>query len=373
MERPTIAKIDLDNLGFNFRSIRAFLGDGPRFMAVVKADAYGHGAVECARRLATEGADWLGVALLEEAVEIRGSGVETPILSFGGVWPDTADVFLNQRITPTVFDIEHARAIDRAAAARGDTVRIHVKIDTGMGRVGIPAADAAEFAGRLAELRSIEVEGLMGQFASADDPEQKEFTFTQIGLLHQASMAFRSKGLLPKLLHTANSAGAVVYGDSRVDMVRIGGLLYGVGSDIIPAGAAMPEVRPVMSITTRIAQLKQVPAGSTIGYGRSFVAERDSVIGTIAIGYHDGYRRCFSNRARVLVNEVFAPVVGRISMDWTTIDLTDVTGAEVGSEVVVLGHQGGSAVSAEDLGALAETISYEITCGIGKRVLRRYS
>lgn len=373
MERPTIAKIDLDNLGFNFRSIRAFLGDGPRFMAVVKADAYGHGAVECALRLAAEGADWFGVALLEEAVEIRRAGIESPILSFGGVWPYTADVFLNERITPTVFDIEHAHAIGRAAAARGETARIHVKIDTGMGRVGIPAGDAAEFAEQLSRLENIEVEGLMGQFAVADDLAQEEFTREQIGRLHAASNAFRSKGLVPSLLHTANSAGAVVYGDSRVDMVRIGGLLYGVGSDIIPAGAAMPEVRPVMSITTRIAQIKQVAAGSSIGYGRTFVAERDSVIGTIPIGYHDGYRRCFSNRARVLVNEAFAPVVGRISMDWTTIDLTDVAGAEVGSEVVVLGHQGGNAVSAEDLGALAETISYEITCGIGKRVLRRYS
>jgi len=372
MERPTIAKINLENLGYNFRSIRSFLGDGCRIMAVVKADAYGHGAVECSRRLAAEGADHLGVALLEEAVEIRRAGIETPVLSFGGVWPGTAEVFLDERITPAIFDIEHARAMNTAARDRGELARVHVKIDTGMGRVGIPAADAAEFAGQLSKLESIKVEGLMGQFAAADNPDEGEFTRRQIGLLHEAADAFRSKGLAPEILHTANSAGAVVFDDSRVDMVRIGGLLYGVGSDIIPAGARRPEMMPVMSITTRIAQIKQVPAGRSIGYGRTFVTERDSVIGTLPIGYHDGYRRCFSNRTRVIVNGKFAPIAGRISMDWTTIDLTEVPDAEVGNEVIVLGGRDGISVCAEDLGALAETISYEITCGTGRRLRREY-
>lgn len=372
-QRPTSAVIDLDNLAFNFRSAKSFIGDSVQYMAVVKANAYGHGAVECARRLEREGADWFAVALPEEALELRNGGIRTPILCFGGFWPGQDQMLLDHNITPVIFSIENAERISRAASERGSRAIVHIKIDTGMGRVGVPFIETADFADRLSTYPNIEVQGLMTHFAVADDLSQSEFTDSQAEKLRTAVSIFEEKGFRPEIVDMANSPGAVAHPSSRADLVRLGGILYGLGGDVLPAGIAKPELKPVMSLMSEIAQIKKVPAGASLGYGRTFVTTRESVIGTIPLGYHDGYRRGLSNLANVIVNGAFAPVVGRISMDWTIIDLTDVAGVSMGDPVVLIGSRNGLSITAEDLAGTIGTISYEITCGISSRVPRVFA
>lgn len=369
-ERPTWAEIDLDALAFNLHSIRRFVGEAISIMAVVKADAYGHGAAECAKRLEHEGADWLGVALPEEGEELRNAGIVKPILCFGN-WVGQEDAMLRHKLTPVVFQLDRLAAFDRGAAESGDKVKVHVKIDTGMGRIGVQADDAAEFAGELKRFAHLEVEGLMTHFASADEIVS-ELTDLQMRRFADAVAAFHEHGFRPKYLDMANSPGAVVHPESRGTMVRVGGLLYGLGGDVLPKGFAGPELQSVLSLYTRISFLKEVPAGTTIGYGATFVTETESLIATLPIGYHDGYPRSLSNQAKVLINGTFAPVAGRISMDWTTIDVTDIPDVKVGDKVTLIGSQGDSSITVEEIAAIADTISYEITCGISKRVRREF-
>jgi alanine racemase len=370
--RPTWAEIDLANLAFNFRSTREFIGTPLKYMAVVKADAYGHGAVECAKRLEAEGVDWFGVALPEEGVELRQAGLRKLILCLGGFWDGQETVVLNYNLTPVIFQLEKARALNQAAETRGTTVAVHVKVDTGMGRVGVRHDQVSEFADALRSLDSLRVEGVMTHFASADDLSQTDFTNRQIERFNAAVATFREKGFSPAYLDLANSPGAVAHPASRGNLVRLGGVLYGLGGDVLPAGIPKPRLRPVMSVRTRIAHLKKMPPGETIGYGRTFKTRSESLIATIPIGYQDGYSRTLSNVGRAIIRGTYAQVVGRISMDWTTLDVTDVSGADVGDEVILIGGQKGLEVSAEELAGLTSTISYEITCGINRRVPRVY-
>jgi len=341
-------------------------------MAVVKADAYGHGAVECSRRLVSEGIDWLGVALVEEALELRNAGVSTPILCLGGFWPGQESALLENDITPVVYQIDRAESLNSAAVRSGRPIRIHVKIDTGMGRLGVRFDEVEQFATELKEFDHLRVDGLMTHFAVADELEKTAITDLQIRRFYDALEIFKNAGFDPTHIDLANSPGAVVHPESRGNMVRLGGILYGFGGDILPNGVATPDLKPVLSLRSRIAQLKHIPAGGGVGYGHIFTTERDSLIATVPIGYHDGYRRGLSNKAKVIVNGTFAPVVGRVSMDWITIDVTDVPGAVEGDDVILIGEENGLSCKAEDLAALVGTISYEITCGIGPRVEKRY-
>jgi alanine racemase len=370
--RPTVARIDLSNLTFNFKSVREFIGPDVRCMAVIKADAYGHGAVHCGRRLEADGADWLGVATLEEAIELRDAGIRLPILCLGGVWPGQEETFFRANITPIIFDLDSAARIDRAASGAGRQATVHVKIDTGMGRVGVPHADAAAFAAALRRFENLEVSAIMSHLAAADDLAANDFTDQQTARLQKAVAAFAEAGIRPSIVDLANSPGAVAHPDTVCDMVRLGGVLFGLGGDVLPKGVPAPELKPVMSWATRLAMVKPVPAGMPVGYGRTFVTDRPSIIGTIPVGYHDGYRRGLSNKGRVLVHGQFAPVVGRVSMDWTMIDLTDVPEARTGDQVILIGAISQNAIRAEDLAAELDTLSYEVTCGVSRRVPRIY-
>jgi len=367
--RPTECTIDLDALGFNLRSIRNFIGGGVKVMAVVKANAYGHGAAECSKRLENDGVDWLGVALVEEAVELRLAGIKTPVLCLGSFWPGQETAVIEHNITPAIFDLDRAASLNRAAAKLDRSINIHIKIDTGMGRIGFPFRDVTAFARELKRFTNLNVEGLMTHFASADDPEN-DFTNEQMRRFAEVVSIFHENGFRPSIIDMANSPGAVAFTDSRASLVRIGGILYGLGDDVLPRGFERPELKPVMSLTTRIAFLKTIGKGESVGYGQTFIATRDSVIATIPIGYHDGLRRSLSNKGRVLVGGEFAPIVGRISMDWTTIDVTDRPKVELGDEVVIIGPQGNNRRTAEIMAAECDTISYAITCGIGSRVPR---
>lgn len=371
-QRPTWAEIDLDNLAYNFHSTKKFVGEEIKYMAVVKADAYGHGAVECARRLEKEGVDWFGVALPEEGVELRAAGIRKLILCLGGFWQGQENLLLNNDLVPVIYQIEKAAAFDRAAAARGSIANVHVKIDTGMGRIGVRYDEVTEFAEKLKQFKNLRLEGLMTHFAAADDLSENDFTDTQIERFKRAVAIFEEKGFRPVYKDLANSPGAIGHRNARGNMVRLGGVIYGLGGDVLPEAIDKPQLKPVFSLHTHIVHLKKVPPGETLGYSRTFTTEKESLIATIPIGYEDGYPRILSNRARVIVGGKYAPVVGRVSMDWTILDVSDVPGIKLGDEVILIGSRDRLEIRTEELAGEAGTISYEITCGINRRVSRRY-
>ena len=370
--RPTRANVDLDALMFNYRSVREFVGVDVGFMAVVKADAYGHGVVECARRLEAEGVDWFGVATVEEGVELREAHISKPILVLGSFWPGQEFTLLNLDLTPVIFRLDQAQLIAKAAEQQGSVAHVHIKIDTGMGRIGVRLDEVSAFAAELSAVASLEVEGLMTHFAVADDLSATDFTNHQIASFEETVEIFHAHGHRPRYIDLANSPGAVVHPLSRSKMVRIGGLLYGLGGDVLPGGVPHPDLKPVMSITSKIAQIKTVRAGESVGYGRTYIADRDTVVATVPIGYHDGLPRAISNKGHFLVKGLRVRIIGRVSMDWTTIDVTEITDVAVGDDVTMIGASGDDIIRAEDLAAIAETISYEITCGISQRIPRYY-
>jgi alanine racemase len=368
MSRPTWAEIHLDHLAFNLQSAKRRIGENIKYMAVVKADAYGHGAPQCARALAAAGIDWFGVALPEEGVELRKHGIDKPILCLGSFWAGQENEILEHRLTPTVFRLEIAEKLNRAASERGVVADVHVKIDTGMNRIGVRFDEIKEFAENLKRLTNLKVDGLMTHFAAASD--DAAFTNLQIGRFEEAVEIFHEKGFRPAFKDLANSPGAIGYENAKGNMVRLGGILYGLWWDVLPKTVNPPDLKPVLTLHTKISLLKRVPQGETAGYSRTWTAARDSLVATIPIGYQDGYMRGFSNCAQAIVRGKFARVAGRVSMDWTLLDVTDVPGAAVGDEVVLIGEQNNLKITAEELAAHCGTISYELTCGISRRVTR---
>lgn len=377
--RPTVAHIDLRALRHNLAQARR-LAAGRDLIAVVKADAYGHGAVPVARALAAEGVSRFGVALVEEGRVLREAGLCGDIVVLGGFTVDQAAEIVDLGLAAAIFHHDHAAALDAAARRAGRVVPIHVKVDTGMGRLGFPFDTAAESVARLAQRAGLRLDGLMTHFADADlaDPA---YAREQIARFDAVADAVRRAGLKIPTRHAANSA-ALIKGPSGLgshpaehlsdgplyDAARPGIMLYGCqpGPDVTGA-----ELRPVLSLTTKILLLKRVPADTPISYGRTFVTRRASLIAVLPIGYADGYPRALSNRGTVLIRGQRAPVVGRVCMDLTMVDATDVPGVAEGDDVVLIGSQGAATVSAEAVAEAAGTIAYEILCGIGPRVPRR--
>jgi len=370
--RPTWAEINLDNLAFNFHSVKRFVGENLAFMAIVKADGYGHGAISCAKRLEAEGVNWFGVALLEEGLELRQNAIKSPILCLGSFWAGQENSLLENDLTPVIYQTEAAERLNRAAREKKIIADVHVKIDTGMGRIGVRFDEVKEFAEKLREFKNLRIDGLMTHFATADNLSESAYTNEQINKFDQTVEIFQSKGFNPTYKDLANSPGAVAHAQARGNLVRIGGILYGLGGDVLPEDIVKPELKPVMSLHTRIAHLKRVPKGETLGYSRTFRTEKDSLIATIPIGYQDGYSRSLSNNGRAIVNKIYIPVVGRISMDWTILDVSEAADVKVNDEVILIGESGELKVSAEELAGRTNTISYEITCGINLRVQRKY-
>lgn len=370
MSRPTWAEIHLENLAFNFHSVKKFVDENVKYMAVVKADAYGHGALECARRLEREGIDWFGVALPEEAVELRKSGIHKHILCLGSFWAGQEREILNYNITPVIFRSELAESFDRAAGERGVIADVHIKVDTGMNRVGVRFDELKNFLDKFQNFKNLKIDGVMTHFAAADS--DKDFTELQIRRFGDSVEMIRSRGFHPTFLDMANSPGAIGHPSARGNLVRLGGVLYGLWWDVLPKTVEPPKLKPVLSLHTRIALIKKVLKGETIGYGRTFTSQKHMQIAAVPIGYQDGYPRSLSNCGETIVNGVFAPVVGRISMDWTLLDVTNVTDVKVDDEVILIGEQNDLNLSAEKIAQQNKTISYEITCGISRRVPRIY-
>ena len=371
--RPTWAEIDLDALTHNFQLIRDRVGKETKVLAAIKADAYGHGAVECARRLAAEGVDWFGVALPEEGIELREAGNTKSILCLGGFWKGQASACLQRRLTPVVYRLDMIEAFDRAAKDAGVVADVHVKVETGMGRLGIRCDEVSDFLEALKKFENIRVDGMMTHLAAADDPAHEDFTQEQLKNFQVAVKAFREHGFSPTYIHAANSAATFSYPEARGDIVRPGGTLYGFTRDVLSPDFEAPSFRPVMSLCSHVMLLKQIGKGESLGYGCTFQTTRDSLIATIPIGYADGYRRSLSNCGRVIVREKFAPVVGRVSMDLTLIDVTDVPDIRLDDLVVLLGRDGQISITAEEVAKTIGSLSYEITCGISSRVPRIYS
>jgi len=370
--RPTWAEISLDNLVHNFRVTREAVGTGVAIMAAVKADAYGHGAVQCARALEGAGAAWLGVALPEEGLALRDAGIAVPILCLGGLWEGQEESIIAHRLTPAIFRLDILDRLNSVARASGIVVDYHLKVDTGMGRLGVPCAELDCFMDGVARFQNLRLDGVMTHLASADCEDQNEFTERQINLFEKAGELVRNRGHKPRWIHVANSAGAHAYPHARGNLVRLGGVLYGLWRDVTNRSVAPLDWLPVMSLHSRVMLMKTAPAGSPLGYGGTFVTARESRIATIAIGYDDGLRRELSNRGRVIVRGQMAPIVGRISMDLTLVDVTDIEGATVGDEVAIIGSLGPAQITAEEVAAQVGTISYEVTCGISSRVQRIY-
>lgn len=368
--RPTWAEIDLDALAANFRWVQQRVGQGVRVMAVIKADAYGHGSVHCARRLAAEGAEWFAVATPEEGVELRQAGISQPVLCLGGFWEGQAELCLKESLVPVIYRLDLLEALDRAARAAQVVANVHLKIDTGMGRLGVRYDEVNGFADALKAFGNVRIEGVMTHFAAADDPDQNCFTDEQVARFRQAVGTLRERGYQPAFEDMANSAGVFAHSSSWGNMVRPGGVLYGLWRDILPPAPEPPQLKPVMSLRSRITLLKKIHAGETLGYGCTFEASREMLVATLPIGYNDGYVRALSNRGRVIIRGQYASVVGRVSMDLTLLDVTDVQGVAVNDCVTLMGEDGELSVTAEAIAKTAGTLSYEITCGISKRVPR---
>ena len=337
--RPTWAEIDLTALAENFHLVRNRVGPEVRVMAVVKANAYGHGAVECARRLERAGADWFGVALPEEGIELRNAGITRPILCLAGFWGEQATACLQHQLVPVVYRLDMIEAFDRAARERQVVADVHVKIDTGMGRLGVRFDKVPDFAGGLKRFKNIRVDGFMTHFAAADEPSCELLTNDQSQRFEKAVSTFREHGFEPTYRHLANSAA--IFGQSNAwgNLVRPGGVLYGLWRDILAPEDRNVSLRPVMSLHSRITLLKWVPQGETVGYGCTFEASRKTLVATVPIGYDDGYMRALSNRGHAIIRGVYVTVIGRISMDLTLIDVTNVPGVQTEDEVVLIGRK----------------------------------
>ncbi len=371
-QRPTWAEINLDNLAYNFHSVKEFIGANIEYMAVVKADAYGHSAIECAKRLENEGVDWFGVALPEEGFELRNNGITKPILCLGGFWSGQETLLLENDLTPVIYQLDLAEQFNKACEKKGLASNVHIKIDTGMGRIGIRFDQIDDFITGFKRFDNLKIEGVMTHFASADNLSENNFTNLQIQRFEDAVNIVEQNGFYPKYKDLANSPGAIAHKNSRGNLIRLGGILYGLGGDVLPREIAIPKLKPVMSVYSTISLLKTIYIGDTLGYGRTFRAKRKSLIATVPIGYQDGFARNLSNHGKVLINGVFAPVVGTVSMDWIIIDVTDVPNVKVNTEVVIIGNCNGCSILAEDIAKQLKTISYEITCGINRRVVRKY-
>ncbi|MFQ5585859.1 MAG: alanine racemase [Thermodesulfobacteriota bacterium] len=368
-KRPTVAVIDRSAIRHNFTEIRERISPSTRVMAVVKANAYGHGAVEVAKVLESQGCDFFGVALCEEGVELREAGIKAPIIILGGTYPNQAGELLHYNLTPVVFDMRTLPAINDQARELGRIVDVHVKVDTGMGRLGLLPPQVAPFLDEAKGLDHIRLAGVLSHFAEADE-EDKSYSRKQLDSFLEVLGTMRGMGFDPELIHMANSAAAVDFPSSQFNLIRPGIMLY--GSYPGKTFREKIDLMPVMQLKTEVLQLKRVPKGFSVSYNRRYVTDRETLIATIPIGYGDGYPRCLSGSGEILVRGRRAGVIGMVCMDLTMIDVTHIEGVSVGDEVMVFGRQGGEEITVDEVAEKAGTISYEIFCNISARVPRLY-
>ncbi|HET8824777.1 MAG TPA: alanine racemase [Terriglobales bacterium] len=377
--RPTWAEVSVRTLRENYRTIRDYVGPGVTVCAVVKAYAYGHGAVECSKALQDEGATWLGVTSLDEAIPLREEGIDTRILLMTGFWRGEEEEVVRLGLTPTLWEVAHVELMEKAAVRVGVAQhQVHLKIDTGMGRLGATVEELPQVLHALRSASHLKLEGVATHLASSevlDAPSVAE----QLKNFESARRLLREFGFNPAHVHAANTSALISHHESWNTMVRPGLALYGyhlpferAGRVVSGRGLKLP-VKPVLTWKTRIFSLRDMKAGQALGYGGTYVTKAPSRVAVLPVGYADGLNRGLSAGGRVIVRESYAPIVGRISMDLTLVDVTGIPDIEVGDEVVLLGSSDGLNVDAREHAELANTIPYEILCAISKRVPRRYS
>jgi len=372
--RPTWVEISLVKLRRNFDRVRQLAG-GRKVMAVIKADAYGHGAVAVANCLAQCGADWFGVASVEEALELRSAGITQPILLLGGLYmSDPADL-IKYHLTPTVSSTARLDTYAECAQHYGRPIEFHLKVDTGLGRLGVPPDRLGAFLEHYQALQGVRLTGLLTHLASAEDLVATQ-TELQAERFRAALAQLKSAGVEPDWTHVSNSGALLSWREFPENMIRIGGLLYGYCMPLVlPPGKdlpGLPQFEPVLTFKSRVVYLKDVPSQTPLGYGEAFHTRRPSRIATVPVGYADGLSRALSNRGNAIVGGRLARLVGNISMDLSLLDVTDIPGVNVGDEVMLLGQSQRASISALDIAQMLDTVPYEVLCLIGKRVPRLY-
>ena len=365
--RPTWAEVDLKAIEHNYKQVRRLVGKNTSIMVVVKANAYGHGIVEISAVLERLGVDYLGVATTDEAVRLREHGRKTPILVLGSVLPDEVRVLIDSDITLTLCSKDLVDVI-RKESASGRKAKVHLKIDTGMGRIGIWHEEALNFIKNLAQEGNVEIEGIYTHFSSAGRDDF--FTNYQIEAFEKLLMKLEGFDIRIPIRHAANSIATVDFKRSHLNLVRPGLIIYGMyPKHTFPK---LIKLKPALSLKTKIVYIKETPPGRSISYGRTYVTQKHTRIATLPIGYADGYARNLSNKAEVLVRGRRAHIVGKVTMDQMMIDIGHIKSARIGDDVVLIGKQGRDEIRPEKLARLAETIAYEFVCGISNRVPRVY-
>lgn len=365
--RPTWAEIDLKAIEHNYRQVRKIVGKSIKIMAVVKANAYGHGTVEVSEVLEKKSVDYLGVATTDEAVRLRDHGIKTPVLVLGSVLPEEVKVAVDKDITLTLCGDGLLEAIEESTKG-GLKARVHIKIDTGMGRIGVWHEEALNFLKNLKECKNIIIEGIYTHFSSAGHDDF--FTSYQIEAFEKLLAKLEEFDINIPLRHAANSIATVNFKRSHQNLVRPGLIIYGMYPKYnFPR---LIKLKPALSLKTKIVFIKETPPGRSISYGRTHVTQKHTRIATLPIGYADGYSRGLSNKAEVLVRGRRASVVGKVTMDQTMIDVGHIKDARVGDEVVLIGKQGRDEIRLEKLARIAGTIAYETVCSISNRVPRVY-
>lgn len=363
--RPTWAEVSLKNIADNFSKVRKIVGPKVKIMACVKADAYGHGIIPVSKRFVFSGADYLAVACIDEAIKLREDNVELPILILGMIFEKDVPALFEYRLTPTVCTTELAFAINKMAGQLKCVAKIHIKVDTGMNRIGIVHENAFDFIKKISTLKSLKIEGLFTHLACADI--NGGYTLRQLGLFNQLLAALKKEGIKIPLVHAANSMGVIGYKESHFNMVRPGLMLYGLS----PRSDLDIKLKPALALKTKVVYCKRLPKGEGISYGHIYVTRADTNIVTLPIGYGDGYPRNLSNEGYVLIKGRRFKISGRVCMDQVMVDVGSLK-VPLGEEVVLIGSQGKNKITAEELARYAGTISYEIVCGFGLRVPRIY-
>ncbi len=363
--RPTVAEVNLNAICRNFATLRDHAKRGSRMLAAVKANAYGHGAPQVARALAVAGCEWFGVATVEEGLELRNSGIAQPILLLSGAGRTGMEASVVNELTNVVYDVGAALRLNEAAARQQRIVPIHIKVDTGMGRLGVMPSEWALFLDAIGACPSLHIEGVLTHFSHADESPQQ--TAEQVERFETAIAAVHARGWKPTFVHADNSAGMLGF-EHRYNMARPGISLYG------PApGPSFEPLEPAMTLRTEVLFSKFIPAGTPVSYAGTWTSKRPTQLAILPIGYADGYPRALGGRAHVLVHGQRAPIRGRVCMDLTMVDVTDIQGnVEEGTPVVLLGSQGAARIGVTELADLAETISYEVLTGLADRVPRTW-
>lgn len=366
--RPTWVEIDLKAIEYNFKLIKKIIGSKVKILSVVKADAYGHGMLPVARRLVKLGVDYLGVASIEEGRALRQEGILTPILLFENILPEFAKEVIKYKLTPSIGTIEVARRLQYYAKKNNRIVKVHIKVDTGMGRWGIWHAQASEFIKRINLFSHLKIEGVYTHFPCAGCDSR--FTRRQINIFKSLIKKLKQENIRIPLYHAANSMGVIGYPQGHLDMVRPGLMLYG----LYPKDSLKSKIKlkPALSFKTKVIFLKKISAGRSISYGRTFICPKDTTIATLPVGYEDGYLRYFSNKAEVLYKGHRYPIVGRVCMDQLMVDLGQSSKAKIGDAITVVGKEGKEEITLEELAVLANSINYELACLLGSRAKRYY-